>query len=998
MKNIGLFVGVLLAFSFFAACSSNKEEQALGRARTYADYINTGKRIAVQAGDVYGKIAQDIFKAKDAPEYLTVADMLESLRMGKIDAALLSHSYIRQLVDSGSYPNVDYLWVPEDVYVNKAGPVFYTTGLRDKYNEWFRGIAANGTWDKILDRWIGAPLPAQKDIPKFKFTGENGTLRVCDTGNYPPLIYFDANNEPAGFDVEMISLFAQHMGMKPEFTMMAYEAIGPYVVSGKADMSSATLTITDERKKGMIFGEPSVITQAVLIVPKTGADKVSEKAIDYTYFAGKEIAVMTGVLTYITTEKIGGKPINYNDSSSAAEDVRQGRVAGYMHALSAVQVMAAQLGGFEAIAVPKDIFSAQIGAISHDQDVINRFNAFLPVLEADGTLKEMKSRWFGSSLDLKAPIPEIKNPGKNGVLKVAICSDSIPYVYVGANGNFSGFSVELALRFGAHEGKIIEFTNMEFGGLIPYIVSKKADFGIANMAITAERKKSVLFSDPFFDEQHGILALKQSVGTPVVAAPAVSAISYTDFVGKKLGVYTGTICEQVTVDINAIPAYYSDLSAGLEDVRKGRIAGYMTDLSMLRVLAASPGNEDLLLIKVPIEFFIAPMGAISANQDIINRFNVFLSRLVANGTLAEIQDRWLENMHELDPAMPDIQLAGTNGTLRIATSGTEVPFAYTGANGQLKGYCIELALRFAVHEGMDVEFADMDFSGLIPYVLGGKADLAISTISITDERKKSVLFSDSIYDDQFGIITLKNSEGALVSRDHVVKKGGFASWLKTGIERNLITDNRWRMIVNGLGTTMLISLSAHFFGTVFGCFVCFVLTRKNKIVRKLGSMYCGLVYGTPVVVLLMITYYIIFGNTNISNVIVAIAAFTIVMGAGIAQNLKGAIDTVDPVEIEAARSIGFSSFNAFLTVTLPQAIRRALPGYTNSFVELVKATAIVGFIAIQDLTRAGDIIRSRTYDAYFPLLFVAAIYLIVTTICVQLFKFVVRKANKGAVQ
>ncbi len=96
-------------------------------------------------------------------------------------------------------------------------------------------------------------------------------------------------------------------------------------------------------------------------------------------------------------------------------------------------------------------------------------------------------------------------------------------------------------------------------------------------------------------------------------------------------------------------------------------------------------------------------------------------------------------------------------------------------------------------------------------------------------------------------------------------------------------------------------------------------------------------------------------------------------------------------------SIGFSAAGAFFTVTLPQAVRRVLPAYMNGFVELVKATAIVGYIAIQDLTRAGDIIRSRTYDAYFPLLFVAVIYLIVTTICVQVLGRVIKKINGGEV-
>ncbi|MCL2662236.1 MAG: transporter substrate-binding domain-containing protein, partial [Oscillospiraceae bacterium] len=144
-----------------------------------------------------------------------------------------------------------------------------------------------------------------------------------------------------------------------------------------------------------------------------------EEPLDYTYFEGKDIAVITGVLTYNTTERIGGNPVNYNDSSSAAEDVRQGRVAGYMHTLTAVQVMAAQLNGFEAIAVPKEIFSAQVAGISHDQSVIDSFDAFLSVMETDGTLAEMRDRWFGDLLDLDTPIPDIPNSGNNGVLRIA---------------------------------------------------------------------------------------------------------------------------------------------------------------------------------------------------------------------------------------------------------------------------------------------------------------------------------------------------------------------------------------------------------------------------------------------------------------------------------------------------------------------------------------------------------------------------------------------------
>ena len=476
---------------------------------------------------------------------------------------------------------------------------------------------------------------------------------------------------------------------------------------------------------------------------------------------------------------------------------------------------------------------------------------------------------------------------------------------------------------------------------------------------------------------------------------ARAKLTYTDFAGKKIGAVTGGVYDEVAKNsLNAEPVYYSEISAGIEDVRKGRIDGYGYDLSAVRVIIGMEGNEDLDYVEVPAEFFTAPMGAISANPDIVKKFNAFLDAAEADGSLREMQERWVRNVPDLDSPMPDIILDGKNGVLKVATNPAALPFSYIGAGATPKGYSVELALRFAAREGMNIEFALLDFGGLIPSVISGKTDFAIANISITEERKKSVLFTDSTYDDQMGIIVLKPGGGGAAEKTG----GGFIAWMQTGIERNLITDGRWKMVANGLGVTMIIALAAQVFGTVFGCFICFLLMRKNKFVKWIGSLYCGLIHGTPVVVLLMITYYIIFGSADISNVIVAIAAFTIVMGAGIAQNLKGAIDTVDPVEIEAARSIGFSAFRAFKTVTLPQAVRRVLPAYTNGFVELVKATAIVGYIAIQDLTRAGDIIRSRTYDAYFPLLFVAAVYLIVTSICVLLFKSAVKKWSVSAMQ
>ena len=478
-------------------------------------------------------------------------------------------------------------------------------------------------------------------------------------------------------------------------------------------------------------------------------------------------------------------------------------------------------------------------------------------------------------------------------------------------------------------------------------------------------------------------------------APSMSPLSYSDFAGKRVGVEPGSVFDIITESIGGIPVFFNDMSAGIEDLRNYRIDGVVTDLAKARLFLETPGNEDVDIAVIPDYIFSAPIAAMSASQEVIDRFNSFLSVIKADGTLEDMQNRWINTTADLDAPMLVLTNSGSNGRLIVAISGVTQPFTYIGANDEPKGFSVELALRFGVFEDVEIIFERADFGGYIPLVMSGKADIGIDAYYITEERKQSVLFSEPYAEDLCAVLYLKpvvagSSQGS--------ESGGFISWLKTGIERNLLTDNRWQMVLNGLGVTMTIAFFAQIIGTVFGCFVCWVLTRKNRFVNLLGRFYCGLIHGTPVVVLLMITYYIIFGSTTISNVVIAIAAFSMVVGASVAQNLKGAIETVDPVEIEAARSIGFSAFRAFLTVTFPQAVKRALPVYTNGFVELVKATAVVGYIAIQDLTRAGDIIRSRTYDAFFPLLFIALIYLLVTTVCVQLFKLIIRKVNGGVSQ
>lgn len=218
----------------------------------------------------------------------------------------------------------------------------------------------------------------------------------------------------------------------------------------------------------------------------------------------------------------------------------------------------------------------------------------------------------------------------------------------------------------------------------------------------------------------------------------------------------------------------------------------------------------------------------------------------------------------------------------------------------------------------------------------------------------------------------------------------FLSELKADFVTCFLTKNRWAFITNGLVSTLKITLFACIMGIVIGVVIAMVRStyEKNyKTMRKgigkfflaffnaICKIYLTVIRGTPVLVQLMIMYYIIFASSD-NGVVVAIAAFGINSGAYVAEIIRSGIMSVDQGQFEAGRSLGFGYIATMWHIIIPQAFKSVLPALANEFIVLLKETSVAGYVAIQDLTKGGDIIRSATYKTYLPLLTVAAIYLV----------------------
>lgn len=220
--------------------------------------------------------------------------------------------------------------------------------------------------------------------------------------------------------------------------------------------------------------------------------------------------------------------------------------------------------------------------------------------------------------------------------------------------------------------------------------------------------------------------------------------------------------------------------------------------------------------------------------------------------------------------------------------------------------------------------------------------------------------------------------------------------LKAQFILNFITDDRWMSLLRGLAVTLKVTFFAVILGFVLGFSVAIVRdvyenTKKLKVLNFLCNVYLTVIRGTPVVVQLLIIYFVIFSSIKIDKSIAAVLAFGINSGAYQAEIFRSGINSIPRGQMEAGRSLGFSYRQTMVNIIMPQAIKNVLPTLGNEFIVLMKETSVAGYIALEDLTKAGDIIRSRTYSAMMPFLAVALLYLIMVMFFSHLLKMFERR-------
>ena len=696
---------------------------------------------------------------------------------------------------------------------------------------------------------------------------------------------------------------------------------------------------------------------------------------------GKRIGVATGTTFDAIVMKAlpDAKPVYINSSADLIAALEAGKIDGF----AVDEPAAKQFCAVNPLLTVADEYldTFEFGFVlprtAKGDALLEEINAWLIPMKESGALEQVIEKWvYGPEEEKTVPV-YASFPAPKGTLTLATEGDYVPMTYYRGT-EIVGAEIDLIAQFCEANGYGLKVQAMNFDGVLPAVQTGKADFAAAGISITDERRESVNFSVPYYSGGTVMVVLKDpaSSGTE----QAAGTVRWQDYNGKRIGVLVGPLMEDAAKTYFPDSEYllfnsYPDCIAAL---LAGKIDAYLGDELGLKSVHAEQPEIDYIHDRITQNNYSFAFRKDDPDSAVLcAELNEFLKRSWDNGTMQELEDIWF-GVDEEKKNVDMSGMTGENGTIRVVTTSTDAPFSYI-KDGQNVGYDIDLVVRFCLDRGYALELGDVDFAGRIPAIQSGKYDFT-TDMNVTPEREEQVLFSDPT---GYGGIVLAVLSTDLAAPDTgkapaeaESTKESFLDSIRNSFYKTFIRENRWELFCNGVLTTLLITVLSILFGTSLG-FLVFMLCRNGNIVANGVTRFSmWLVQGMPMVVLLMILYYIIFGSVDISGIFVAVIGFTLTFGASIFGLLKMGVGTIDRGQYEAAYALGYSNQRTFFRIILPQAIPHILPAYKGEIVGLIKATAIVGYIAVQDLTKMGDIVRSRTYEAFFPLIAVTVIYFI----------------------
>ena len=954
-KWICLIMALITILLAFAGCGAEKNGDIGSGGETKLSDLS-GKKIGVVTGSIQAIKLPGLIPDATYLEFNTYSDLIVAFNAKKVDAFSTDESIYKAMLWEGQ--SVDR--IDEAIDLSDYGMIFAKGAhldLQNKVNSYIAKIKDNGAHKALEDKWFGDSEPTVFETYD-DLDGANGTLKIGVSSASKPFVYIK-DGKYAGFEVELMIGFCREYGYRLEFEDTAFAAIMAGVASGRYHIGMSGITITDERKESVDFSDVSHTEDLVLVVKEQ--KQSGGNATHLSDLAGKRVGVMTGSIQAVMMPELvpDAGYMEFNSITDLIAALNSNKIDAFGCDESLYTSMLWEGQAVDRIDEP--LGESNYGMIfpkGQKLELQKEVNDYIAKIGADGTLQALEEKWFGAKEPTEFTSYDNLN-GTKGTITVAINSATMPFVYL-KNNKFIGFDIEFITGFAQEYGYDIQFEDVAFAAILGGVQSAKYDLGISGITITEERRESMDFSDVYHVEDLAVI-IRRGAG----------ADDLEQFNSATLGVVTGSLYGGYSREQfpNASIKEFNTFADVLVALKQGKVDGIMLDKPNFNSVA----RTDKSLTSITVPAYSVEIGFGFQKNDAGNalqaQMNAFLAKLKAEGKIDVLIDKWYGET-EPSETIPLDELASNAKTLNVAIDTTRKPFVYM-YEGKPVGFEIEVLYMFCKEYGYNVNISDISFASGLAGLASKKYDLVCGGLYMTDERKESVNFSDPYM----------NAEVVMAK----CERSGFENFmlsLRDSFEKTFIREQRWKLIAEGICTTMIISVFSILGGTLLG-FALYMLARSktkwlSKLAKGFAKVYSTIIAGTPTLVVLMILFYIVFTSPDMSGVVVAIIGFILIFGSFVYEQLSLTVSGVDNGQLEAAYALGYSRNQTFFRIVLPQAMKMFLPSYSGEIVSLIKATSVVGYIAVNDLTKMGDIIRGNTYEAFFPLIAVALIYFAIT--------------------
>ena len=985
-KLLLLFIIFLLSI-VLCGCAADHKKILNG----VADLNKKNVRVITSEGSAFGVAADNAFPNAKQIYVDDIDESINKVIKEKADAFVTERTAINKAFIKNSEYSDQMVTLEEVIGTTQiaVGLQKGDTALKKLFDDFIKQQKANGVLEDMNNRWCVEEFDELPVIEEPADPDKSFVIATC--GSFPPFTYVNNNGELSGYDIELIKRFALYANADVKIIIMNFSEIVDALENKFIDAAVSNLQITEERKAIIDYSIPYDENDIVVCVRK---DRIEEETRTFGCVSDLNdpsisLIVETGTASALAAkENLPEANLIYGArSADCFVSVLEGKTAGfavekpvYDKALKAntslAQNMTVAAGNLGEVDIA-------IGLPENSGDIKLLCDNFITQLRSDGTLDDMIRRWMTEDSRTMPDIPEPEAPQRE--YSIGTCGFLEPWSYTVDNGELNGFDIELIKRFALYANAEINIQTMDFDALIASLQSGKLDAVISDLNITEERDKYIDYSIPYYVSPILVCINRRNFD---LAGESIKSLDLSLLDGKNIGVPSNLRSEIKNSFSETYPngtvKTYDEPQNMINELKKyGLDAVCMSETEINNLDDPELTAVDEAVFSEQRAFCIDPeKSRLKKDMDLL------IEKYISDQTLDDLKEKW---MGSDSVSQKDVDIAADhsaeNGILNVYTTAKETGYSFINDNGNLAGYDIELIMKIAKELGYVCTFTIAKEDELSNALQSGAADICIGIDPSRKNENDQLLFTEATGENVF----------KMVLYDPIVKSRNqlFAEKVKESFRSTFIEEERWKMILRSLLTTVEITFFSVVFGTILGILFSTALRSRKKPVSFFAHEISNLLNATPLVVILMVLYYIIFADASIAPLIIAIIGFSLDFANTVAGLFNTGLKAIGSGQIEAAQTLGLSRWVIFSRILLPQASRQMFDSYRAGIINLIKGTAIVGYITIEDLTKVSDIIRSRTYEAFFPLITTALIYIILARIVILLLDFLLDLVEKG---